>query len=166
MLEAVERLAGAPVPASALESLVLPGRMPGYSPAMLDELTSAGEVTWTGAGSAGSSDGWLVLAPAESAPLLLPEPGELTMTPLHETVLAALAGGGGLFFRMLSDRVAALSGGHPPDDGELVAALWDLVWAGLVTNDTLAPLRVLLGSGGQPRRSGSRRPRAGWPGWP
>ncbi|MCW2933143.1 MAG: associated domain protein, partial [Actinomycetia bacterium] len=52
VLEAVERLAGAPVPASALESLVLPGRMPGYSPAMLDELTSAGEVTWTGAGSA------------------------------------------------------------------------------------------------------------------
>jgi ATP-dependent Lhr-like helicase len=155
VLEAVERLAGAPVPASALESLVLPGRMPGYSPAMLDELTSAGEVTWTGAGSAGSGDGWLVLTPAESAPLLLPEPGELTMTPLHETVLAALAGGGGLFFRMLSDRVAALSGSHPPDDGDLVAAVWDLVWAGLATNDTLAPLRVLLGSGGQPRRSSS-----------
>ena len=38
VLEAVERLAGAPVPASALESLVLPGRVPGYSPAMLDEL--------------------------------------------------------------------------------------------------------------------------------
>jgi ATP-dependent Lhr-like helicase len=160
VLEAVERLAGAPVPASALESLVLPGRMPGYSPAMMDELTSAGEVTWTGAGSAGTGDGWLVLAPAESAPLLLPEPGELTMTPLHEAVLAALAGGGGLFFRMLSDRVATLSGGHPPDDAELVAALWDLVWAGLATNDTLAPLRVLLGSGGQPRRSSSP-PRSG-----
>jgi len=155
VLEAVERLAGAPVPASALESLVLPGRVPGYSPAMLDELTSAGEVTWTGAGSVGSGDGWLVLTPAESAPVLLPEPGELTMTPLHDAVLAALAGGGGLFFRMLSDRVAPLSGGHPPDDAELVTALWDLVWAGMATNDTLAPLRVLLGSGGQPRRSGA-----------
>jgi len=153
VLEAVERLAGAPVPASALESLVLPGRVPGYSPALLDELTSAGEVTWTGAGSVGTGDGWLVLTPAESAPVLLPEPGELTMTPLHDAVLAALDGGGGLFFRMLSDRVAALGGGHPPDDGELVTALWDLVWAGMVTNDTLAPLRVLLGSGGQPRRS-------------
>ena len=74
VLEAVERLAGAPVPASALETLVLPSRVPGYSPAMLDELTAAGEVVWAGAGTVGSGDGWLVLAPAESAPLLLPEP--------------------------------------------------------------------------------------------
>ena len=106
VLEAIERLAGAPVPASALETLVLPGRVPGYSPALLDELTSAGEVVWAGAGTVGSGDGWLVLAPAESAPLLLPEPGELTMTPLHGAVLTALAGGGGMFFRMLGDRVA------------------------------------------------------------
>src|SRR5215468_10264926 len=78
VLEVVERLAGAPVPASALETLILPSRIPGYSPALLDELTSAGEVTWTGAGSVGSGDGWLALTPAESAPFLLPEPGELT----------------------------------------------------------------------------------------
>jgi ATP-dependent helicase Lhr and Lhr-like helicase len=91
--------------------------------------------------------------PAESAPLLLAAPEDLTITPLHEAVLSALDGGGGLFFRMLSDRVAGIAAGHPPEDGELVSALWDLVWAGLVTNDTLAPLRVLLGGGGQPRRS-------------
>ena len=151
VLEAVERLAGAPVPASALETLVLPGRVPGYSPALLDELTAAGEVVWAGAGTVGSGDGWLVLAPAESAPLLLPEPGELTMTPLHGAVLTALAGGGGMFFRMLSDRVAAVLDGHPADDGDLVAAIWDLAWAGLVSNDTLAPLRVLT-SGGTPVR--------------
>ena len=156
VLEAIERLAGAPVPASALETLVLPGRVPGYTPALLDELTSAGEVTWTGAGSVGSGDGWLVLAPAESAQFLLPEAGELTTTPLHEAVLVALDGGGGLFFRMLSDRVAAVTDDHPPQDGELAAALWDLVWAGLVTNDTLAPVRVVLGGGGQPRRSAAR----------
>ncbi|MCW2897703.1 MAG: associated domain protein, partial [Actinomycetia bacterium] len=147
VLEAVERLAGAPVPASALETLVLPGRVPGYSPALLDELTAAGEVVWAGAGSVGSGDGWLVLAPAESAPLLLPEPGELTMTPLHGALLTALAGGGGMFFRMLSDRVAAVLDGHPADDRDLVAALWDLAWAGLVTNDTLAPLRVVTSGG-------------------
>jgi ATP-dependent Lhr-like helicase len=156
VLEAIERLAGAPVPASALETLVLPGRVPGYSPALLDELTSAGEVTWTGAGSVGSGDGWLVLTPAESAPFLLPEPGELTVTPLHEALLAALDGGGGLFFRMLSNRVTGLTEDHPPEDGELAEALWDLAWAGLVTNDTLAPVRVVLGGGGQPRRSGTR----------
>jgi ATP-dependent helicase Lhr and Lhr-like helicase len=164
VLEAVERLAGAQVPASALETLVLPGRVPGYTPAMLDELTAAGEVVWAGAGTVGSGDGWLVLAPAESAPLLLPEPGELTMTPLHDAVLAALDGGGGLFFRMLSDRVTSLSGGHPPEDAELVSAIWDLVWAGRLTNDTLAPLRVLIsGGGGAPRRPAAPRRTAAAP---
>jgi ATP-dependent Lhr-like helicase len=161
VLEAVERLAGALVPASALETLVLPGRVPGYSPALLDELTAAGEVVWAGAGSAGSGDGWLVLAPAESAPLLLPEPGELTMTPLHGALLTALSGGGGMFFRMLADRVAAVLDGHPADDGDLVAALWDLAWAGLVTNDTLAPLRVVTAGGAPVRRPAAPRRAAG-----
>ena len=150
VLEVVERLAGAPVPASALETLVLPGRVPGYSPALLDELTSAGEVVWSGAGALPGGDGWLVLAPADSAALMLPEPGEVTMTPLHEAVLEVLGGGGALFFRMLSDRAATLIGGSPPADTEVAAAIWDLVWAGLLTNDTLAPLRVALG--GQQRR--------------
>jgi ATP-dependent helicase Lhr and Lhr-like helicase len=157
VLEAIERLAGAPVPAAALETLVLPGRVPGYSPALLDELTSAGEVVWAGAGTVGTGDGWLVLAPAESAPLLLPEPGELTMTPLHGAVLTALAGGGGMFFRMLGDRVAGVLDGHPADDGDLVAAVWDLVWAGLLTNDTLAPLRVLTSGGSAARRPAAPR---------
>jgi ATP-dependent helicase Lhr and Lhr-like helicase len=161
VLEAVERLAGAPVPASALETLVLPGRVPGYSPALLDELTAAGEVVWAGAGSVGSGDGWLVLAPAESAPLLLPEPGELTMTPLHGAVLTALSGGGGMFFRMLGDRAAAVLDGHPAADADLVAALWDLAWAGLVTNDTLAPLRVVTSGGAPARRPAAPRRPAG-----
>jgi ATP-dependent helicase Lhr and Lhr-like helicase len=164
----VERLAGAPVPASALETLVLPGRIPGYSPALLDELTSAGEVVWSGAGALPGGDGWLVLAPADGAPLMLPEPGEVSMTPLHEAVLEVLSGGGALFFRMLSDRAAALLSGSLPDDSEVAAAIWDLVWAGLLTNDTLAPMRVALG--GQQRRSAASpraavpRPRPGGPG--
>ena len=59
----VEQLAGAPLPASALESLILPARLPGYTPALLDELTAAGEVTWTGCGPLAGVDGWLALAP-------------------------------------------------------------------------------------------------------
>ena len=148
---------------------MLPGRMPGYSPALLDELTSAGEVVWAGTGALPGGDGWVVLAPADSAPLMLPEPGEVTMTPVHTAVLEALGGGGALFFRTLSDRTTALLGGSAagtalPDDREVAAAVWDLVWAGLLTNDTLAPLRVALGS--QQRRAAPaapapRRPRAG-----
>ena len=170
VLEVIERLGGAPVPASALETLVLPGRVPGYSPAMLDELTSAGEIVWSGAGALPGGDGWLVLAPADGAPLLLPEPAEVSMTPLHTAVLEALAGGGALFFRMLSDRAAGLMDGSvpatlPPSDGEMADAIWDLVWAGLLTNDTLGPLRLMLGSGA-PRRAAAParavpRPRPG-----
>ena len=150
--DVVEQLAGAAVPASSLETLVLPGRLSGYSPALLDELTAAGEVVWAGAGALPGSDGWLILAPAASAPLLLPEPGEITMTPVHEGVLAALDGGGALFFRAIADRVAAglsaqSSKALAATDRDVASAIWDLVWAGQLTNDTLAPLRTVLGAG-------------------
>jgi ATP-dependent Lhr-like helicase len=163
VLEAVDQLAGAPVPASALETLVLPWRVPGYSPAMLDELTTAGEVVWTGAGSLPGGDGWLVLASADAAPLLFAPPSEITTTPLHEAVLAALADGGGLFFRMLYDRaVTRLAGqgnGKAPSDADVATAIWDLLWSGRLTNDTLGPLRTVLG-GGQPRRTAQASPAA------
>jgi ATP-dependent helicase Lhr and Lhr-like helicase len=147
----VDQLAGAVVPASALETLVLPARVADYVPAMLDELTAAGEVTWCGAGSLPGSDGWVSLAPADAADLLLPAPEELTATPLHAAILSTLDGGAALFFRALSDRVGST------DDTALASALWDLVWAGLVTNDTLAPLRALLGPG-RTAHSSRRRP--------
>jgi ATP-dependent helicase Lhr and Lhr-like helicase len=148
--DAVEQLAGAPVPASALETLVLPGRVPGYQPALLDELTAAGEIVWSGAGGLPGGDGWLVLAPAHTAPMLLPPPSEITMTPLHEAVLCVLDGGGGLFFRMLADRAGRLlpeADWRSASDVAVAAAVWDLVWAGRLTNDTLAPLRTVLGTG-------------------
>jgi ATP-dependent Lhr-like helicase len=147
VLEVVERLAGTLLPASALETLILPARIPGYSPALLDELTAAGEVVWCGAGALPGGDGWLALAPAETAQLLLPAPAEVTMTALHTAVVEALEHGGGVFFRMLSGAV-----GGPPDT-ELAAAIWDLVWAGRLTNDTLAPLRVTLSGPRQPSRA-------------
>jgi ATP-dependent helicase Lhr and Lhr-like helicase len=148
----IDQLAGAAIPASALETLVLPGRIPGYSPAVLDELTAAGEVVWSGAGALPGSDGWLILAPAALAPLLLPEPGEITMTPVHEAVLEALSGGGALFFRGIADRVAAGLADQgaralAATDRDVASAIWDLVWAGRLTNDTLAPLRTVLGAG-------------------
>jgi len=148
--DVIEQLAGAAVPASALESLVLPGRLPGYSPALLDELTAAGEVVWSGAGGLPGGDGWVVLAPAAVAPLLLPEPAEITMTPVHDGVLAALDGGGALFFRALADRVAERLRAERPGlagDQAVASAIWDLVWAGRLTNDTLAPLRTVLTAG-------------------
>src|SRR6185312_16156918 len=73
----------------------------------------------------------------------------------------ALAGGGGMFFRMLSDRVAAVLDGHPADDGDLVAAIWDLAWAGLISNDTMAPLRVVTSGSAPARRPAAPRRAAG-----
>jgi ATP-dependent Lhr-like helicase len=151
VLRAVEQLQGAPLPASALETLVLPSRVAGYSPALLDELTAAGEVLWSGAGVLPGNDGWLTLVPADRADLLLPPPGDGATTPLHVQVLDALADGQALFFRSLADRVDAT-------DTELQNALWDLVWAGHLTNDTLVPLRSLLG-GRTTRRTGPARSR-------
>jgi ATP-dependent Lhr-like helicase len=153
LLQAIDQLQGAAIPASALESLVLPARVPGYSPALLDELTSAGEVLWVGRGGLPGGDGWMSLYLADTAPLLMPEPGELTRTPTHDKLLDALSGGGALFFRTLSDQVN--SDGSRISDQDLAAALWDLLWAGLITNDTLAPLRATLGSGRPAHRSRS-----------
>ena len=126
---------------------------------MLDELTAASELVWSGHGALPGDDGWVALHPTELAPLTLLDadqdepPGELPAA-----VLDALAGGGAYFFRALSDAVGG------PDDPELAAVLWDLVWAGRVSNDTLAPLRTLVGSGRPGRGStrGAHRPgRAG-----
>jgi ATP-dependent Lhr-like helicase len=152
LLRAVEQLAGVALPASALESLVLPSRVADYSPALLDELTLAGEVVWAGAGSLAGGDGWLALAPVEIAAFVVPAP-EPVSAPLAAAVQAALIGDEALFFRSLVERV----GGAEPDDA-IAAAVWELVWAGWLTNDTLAPVRILLGAGG--RGTHRRKPRA------
>lgn len=155
LVRAIEQLQGAPVPASALEKLVLPSRVAGYTPSLLDELTSSGEVVWAGAGALPGKDGWVSLMLADTAPLLLPEPHPLETTPVHQAVLDALAGGYGLFFRQISDHVRR---SHPDvTDPELAEAIWDLAWSGRLTNDTLGALRALLGSG---RTAGSTAHRA------
>jgi ATP-dependent Lhr-like helicase len=150
VLRAVEQLAGVPLPASALESLILPARVADYAPGLLDELTLAGEIVWTGAGALAGNDGWVVLAPSELAPLLLPplDPVE----GLASTLIGALDPGSALFFRALADRVGA-----DASDDDVAAAVWELVWAGALTNDTLAPLRARLD--GRARTAHARRPR-------
>src|SRR5204863_366427 len=80
---AIEQLQGLPLPASAWERLILPARVADYTPAYLDELCAAGEVVWAGAGTIGGDDGWVALAFADTAPLLLPAPTDsLATTPV------------------------------------------------------------------------------------
>ena len=143
LVTAIDQLAGVALPASTWESLILPSRVRDYSPAMLDELTTTGEVLWAGRGELTGGDGWLSLHMADNAPLTLAEPSLTDASELHDRILLALTGGGAYFFRQLA---AALAPAGPVDDVTLATALWELVWAGLVGNDTLAPLRAKLGA--------------------
>lgn len=151
LVRAVEQLAGAVVPASALETLVLPSRVSGYSPALLDELTSTGEVLWRGHGSLPGDDGWVSLHLGDTAHLTLAPPDEGELTDTQQAILDALAGGGAYFFRTLSDAAQST------DDEALLGDLWSLVWSGRVSGDTLTPLRALLSGG----RTAHRRSRPG-----
>ncbi|TFB68317.1 DEAD/DEAH box helicase [Cryobacterium sp. Hz9] len=150
----VEQLEGARIPASAWETLILPARVSDYQPGMLDELTNAGEVLWAGAGTLAGNDGWVSLHLAETAQLTLPLPIDVETTPLQQEILTTLGGGGAYFFRQLSDAVGS------QDDAALVQALWDLVWAGLINNDTFAPVRSLLAGGHTAHRQSRAAPRA------
>ena len=158
---AIEQLEGARMPASAWESLVLPSRVADYSPAMLDELMSTGEVLWSGAGALAGDDGWITLHLAETAPLTLPSAVDLDTTPLQREVLVALGSGGAYFFRQLADAVGQFGElDRPVDDTALVEALWGLAWAGLVTNDTFAPVRALIAGGRTAHRASKAAPRS------
>ncbi|MEU5763602.1 ATP-dependent helicase [Nocardia sp. NPDC047648] len=242
----VEQLAGVPIPASAWELLILPARVPGYTPAMLDELMATGEVIWSGHGAITAKDGWIALHLAEQAPFTLAPPDELDPTEAQARLLNALGatfvpwtppgpaqgvpdrapvsldepdvpsgsagdgrgahgrsgdtdghtgggtapigygtdngrpapvdsayasgsghptsgapaerlipvpqGGGAYFFRQLSDATGLL------DDAAAASALWELVWAGVVSGDTFAPVRALL-SGTTRTTTAHRTPR-------
>ncbi|GAA5153635.1 ATP-dependent helicase [Microbacterium pseudoresistens] len=150
----IEQLAGVPIPASAWESLVLPQRVRDYAPGMLDELTSAGEVLWAGHGALPGRDGWISLHPADLAPFTIPDPdAEAIADGLERELLAALGAGGAYFASQLREATTA------ENELSIVEALWNLAWAGRVTNDTFAPIRALLAGGSQAHKVTRRAPR-------
>ena len=161
--DAIGRLEGVALPVSELEARILPARILDYHPRMLDELGAAGELVWVGAGALGTKDGRVILLRRDRALALAPEPQPLAHpTPIHEAIIAHLQRGGASFLVAIEQAVASSVVRPEPRSGAvpelpssraagathapIVAALWDLVWAGIVTNDTFAPLRSL----GQP----------------
>jgi ATP-dependent helicase Lhr and Lhr-like helicase len=163
LVEAVGRMQGAVVPASILEADVLPARLAGYRPEELDALMTAGDVVWVGMGPLGEREGKIALYLADDLPLLHPAPGEGPGGALHQALRGALTEQGASFFAELH---AAAGGGL---QRPVLDALWDLVWAGEVTNDSLAPLRALLGQRATERRASrflaryrTRRPAPPW----
>ena len=155
MVEAIAHLQGAAVPASIFETDVLPARVRGYRPADLDALAASGDLVWMGAGALGADDGRVTVCFREQARALLAGRGapgdDRPDRAIHAAIREHLAERGASFWPDL----VAVTG--TADERMLLHALWDLVWAGEVTNDTFAPLRSLV-------RGGSARVRASAPG--
>jgi ATP-dependent Lhr-like helicase len=137
LLDAIESLQGAPLPASLVEASILPARILDYAPSGLDALIAAGEVAWAGVEPIGERDGRIALFLADKLPLLAQRrPLTDPLTEREEKLLAVLESTGASFFDSLHQ---AAGGGYP---GETIDALWSLVWRGLITNDSLHALRA------------------------
>ena len=147
LLDVIENLQGAPLPASILETEILPARILNYKQADLDTLIAAGEVIWAGLEPIGERDGRIGLYLAERLPSLWPvvqgtgnrAQGTESYAGAAEkeaAVVAYLQRHGASFFADLHD---ALGGGYP---GETLDAIWSLVWQGKLRNDGLAALRA------------------------
>jgi ATP-dependent Lhr-like helicase len=144
LLDAIEQLQGVPIPASVLESEVLPARVDDYEPAQLDTLMAAGEVVWVGVEPLGERDGRIALYLTDQIHRLRlgSRPSRTAAGPPAESRTRAIARHlqthGASFFAVIHE---ATGGGFPQ---ETVDALWELVWNGEVTNDTLHPLRAFI----------------------
>ena len=149
LLDAIEQLQGAPLPASTLENEILPARVQGFRTADLDELCIQGEIIWRGFDSTGTSDGRIGLFLTDHYHKLAPVVAEVEDTAAAE-IRSLLQQQGALFFDQIT---AALR--HFPND--LLLVLWDMVWRGELTNDTLTPLRSLRSAAAGKKKSDSRR---------
>ena len=141
LLDVIEQLQGAPLPASLLESEILPARLERYDPADLDAVMAAGEVVWVGVEPLGDRDGRIALYLADHVARLRPAhaaaDGAATEVSVRESrILDWLRAEGASFFAALQ---AGTGGGYP---AETVSAIWSLVWRGLITNDAMQALRA------------------------
>jgi ATP-dependent Lhr-like helicase len=133
--QALVQLEGMPLSYAELERAILPSRVSDFHPRMLDELGASGWLVWVGRGAAGATDGRVALYRRAQARRLLDVDDATALSPAAQAILEQLARRGACFFLELE--------GATPNNTTLIDALWELVWAGLVTNDTFQPLRAL-----------------------
>ncbi|MGI9336615.1 MAG: DEAD/DEAH box helicase [Gammaproteobacteria bacterium] len=184
---AVVRLEGLALAWSTLAHTLLPARIPGFSLDQLDMLSANGRVVWVGCGALGANDGKVALYRRDQVARLLPAPPGANVaelrgrerlgpdqqsddepdagpaldadpihhSPIHDTLLQHLRQRGASFLTELEDAVRRAW----PETvaSEFEAALWDLVWAGVITNDTFGPLRALGRKARPGRGRGSSR---------
>jgi Lhr-like helicases len=151
LLDVIENIQGAPIPASILESEIFPARVLSYKASDLDTLIAAGEVVWVGLEPLGEHDGRIALYLTERL-ISLWFAGERSgdLSERERAILDSLRSRGASFFHDLHEDVG---GGYP---GETLEALWSLVWRGMVTNDGMAALRAYCERPGTSRRPGRR----------
>ena len=133
LLSVIAELQGCPLVFSSLESQVLPARIEGYRSWDLDALCASGEVSWAGIEPLGANDGRIALYLAKDEALLARAPTPVQGS-LAATIRRSLAQRGAMFFADLAAQARTF-----PND--ILETLWQMVWAGEVTNDTLEPLR-------------------------
>ena len=149
--ETVSQLQDLPLPWSVLQGVILPQRVAGFRVEMLDSLAASGDVVWVGRGAAGVRDGRIALYLREQvADLLVVEDGYEPPDGLHRVILNFLAERGASFMLEIDRHVQAAAPASTTK--ALREAIWDLVWAGQITNDTFSPLRDLGRS--RPKRHG------------
>jgi ATP-dependent helicase Lhr and Lhr-like helicase len=146
--ETAAQLTGAVIPASVLERDVLAARVSDPGP-HLDRLLLQGDLVWIGHGALGVNDGKLALYPRSTLGALWRGPDDRVDSDLADRILEFIETHGASFFR---DIYTGCGGGDPD---LALSALWDLVWAGHITNDTLEPVRAFIR--GHNRRSSGRR---------
>jgi ATP-dependent Lhr-like helicase len=151
--EALVPLQGVTLTPKVWEADVLPRRLGAYSPTWLDELCTSGEVVWIGAGARGRSDGRVALYFRDDVRLAGPPPANVKLEKpegeVHDAIRERLSAGPDFWLDLLADL------NHPPE--ELHAALWDLAWAGEVTNDAFSPLRAPRRRAAPPAQQRGRR---------
>jgi ATP-dependent Lhr-like helicase len=136
--EAIDLLEGLPLSFVELERSILPARLANFDSRMLDERGALGQLVWVGCRAIGEKDGRVALYRRDRIAMLFDKPETEGITsPVERGILDALEARGASFFSELLQEVDA-SGRE-----DVFAALWSLVWKGLVTNDTFAPLRAL-----------------------
>ena len=149
LLDTIDNLQGAPLPASIFETEILASRVEGYNPSDLDALTAGGEIVWCGVEPLGDKDGRVALYLTDHFSRLRRPVEPSDLSPRAEAIVEHLTAHGASFF---NDLHQAAGGGYP---GETVNTLWDLVWKGVLTNDTFHALRAFTRP---PERRGRRAP--------
>src|SRR5690606_9252188 len=163
LADVIAQLQGAALPVSVLEADILPARLDDYRPADLDALATAGDIVWVGAGALGATDGRVRIVFRDQAALLVPDPtDDPPADPVHQAILDHLTQRGASFWPDIQRAVGDAN--LPYEDEPVLAALWHLVWAGLVTNDSFAPLRALATRSGRRTAGAAARSRRGRPG--